>query len=293
MKKGFFIVIFLLFVLFIINKNNYEKLTNVTNVYNYNQNKISNLSEIIFNQNKFYTYKCVNFLSKTIKDPKYLVVFFHGAIDQEENKNPKERIIFRGYDYNIKNSDILCISDSLIQLYNKYKVGYCLSTDKHNFENIYIEIFKYYIKKNNYEKVLFCGSSAGGYPSIHFASIFKQYALIANSQLYLEMYPLFTDFYKNFNHIEKILYENKNIEKHILQSNPKKIILYNNKLDYSYKIHTIPFIKFLKKNNLSHILELNLFEGNLNLSKKKTHHLILYDKYAIKKLDEVVSNYLN
>lgn len=289
MKINFLFLIFITILLLIIMK----KSDSNVNVYGYKQNKINNLSEIIFNKNNFYTYKCVNFLSKTINNPKYLVIIFHGAIEEDKDKNPKDRIIFRGFNYTIDNCDILCISDSLIQIYNQYKVGYCLSTEKHNFEKIYLEIFKFYMKKNNYEKVLFAGSSAGGYPSIHFASIFNQYALISNSQLYLEDYPLFKDFHKNFNHIEKILYENKNIEMQILKSKPKKIILYNNKFDKTYKIHTIPFINFMKKNNLIHILDLKLFEGNINLSKKKDHHLILYDKDSKKKLDKVIFDFLN
>lgn len=290
MKYFIFLGLFLICIIFY-NKNLIENFKEIS-AYNYVQKRIKNLNKVKSNSNNFYHYKNINFLSKLKKNSKYLVVIIHGAVDFSDT-NLDEKIIFRGYNYNISNTDIICICDGLLQLYDKYRVGYCLSTSKHNFENVYLEIFNYYIKKFKYKKVVFIGSSAGGYPSIRFASKFNQYAIVSNPQLYLEKYCHFKDLIKNFNKKEKIIYKNNDIEKYILKSQPKKIIYYNNKLDSTYTEHTLPFLKFIKDNNLSNIIQLKLFEGDVTKNKKGKHHRIFWDKDSIKSAKNILAEFLN
>ncbi|MBA3286194.1 MAG: hypothetical protein H0U27_14215 [Nitrosopumilus sp.] len=99
--------------------------------------------------------------------------------------------VFRGYNYNIKNTDILCISDALLEKYkdDKMALSWYLSTEKYNFEQTYTEIIECIIKK--YSKVLFCGTSGGGYPALYYASKFNKLCLIGNSQIYLDKYTYF------------------------------------------------------------------------------------------------------
>lgn len=258
----------------------------IKKAYGYNENKINSLTKInIKNYGKsvYYNYKNINFLLKLKLNSKKLVVVFHGALTDKG----VHRVVFRGFDFNFKETDIICISDGLISIYENFKIGWFLSTQKHNFKKIYLEIFKFFIynKNKNYKKVMFTGTSGGGYPSLYFASIFNKIALIGNSQLYLEDYSLFKrwrvkrkdgicgllDLTDKDN--DKLIYQNKNIEHHLKKHKPQKIILYNNILDLTYKVHTKPFINFINKNNLKNILELNLFKGGIPKKNKTQHHI--------------------
>ena len=73
-------------------------------------------------------------------------------------------------------------------VYDDYQVGWCLSSAKYNSDIIYKELFGYLIDSKPYKNVIFTGSSAGGYPSLYFASYFNKIALFSNPQLYLEKY---------------------------------------------------------------------------------------------------------
>lgn len=239
------------------------------NNYGYNHKIIKNLNSIETNVNIHYTYKGLNFLTKLNDNNKNLIILFHGSVKGKGI----DRVIFRGYNYTINNTDIVCISDYLMNKYIDYNVNWALSSQKHNIESLYIEVFDYIINMKKYEKVIFTGSSAGGYPSIKYSCYFNCFAIISNSQLYLENYS----YYYNTNHTkndaivslqslmkindDKIIYTNKSIEKFIENSKPKKIILYCNILDYTYKNHTKPFIDFLNNSGYTNFCECILFEG--------------------------------
>jgi len=67
------------------------------NSYGYTQIKIENLQSIEKKGNNFYNFKGINFLSKMNPQNTKIVFIFHGA----SPKNVKQKVIFRGYDYDI------------------------------------------------------------------------------------------------------------------------------------------------------------------------------------------------
>lgn len=248
--------------------------------YGYKQQIITNLNNIDTNSNNFYNYKGLNFLSKLNSENENLVIIFHGAV----SGNGIDRIIFRGHDYNIDNTNIVCISDYLLNKYHKYKVNWALSTVNYNAEQFYIELFTYIINLKKYNKVIFTGTSAGGFPSLKFACKFNSIALIANSQIYLEEYGKskiknygFEDL-KNIveKNNDKLIYKNKQIE-YILQKNkPKKVIIYNNKKDSTFINDIQPLIKYIENIKISNLFEMNLFEYDGIIPTHKTHHHIQF-----------------
>jgi len=254
-------------------------MNNKKNIYGFQQKIIDNLKQIDNNSSNFYNYKGLSFLSKLSFQNNILVINFHGAV----KGFGKERIIFRGFNYSIKNTDIVCISDFLMNIYDNYQVNWCLSSAKYNIDNIYKELFSFLIDCKSYKNVIFTGSSAGGYPSIYFASYFGKIALLSNPQIYLEKYGYSQKNSKNpwgFYQLAKmladngdsILYEPLAIEKHIKKYKPKKIIIYSNIYDIgTYKDHVLQFVEFLKKNQLNNLLELNIFEG-ITPPEGKTNH---------------------
>lgn len=260
-------------------------ITNINDVIIYNQNNYE-LSENI------YTYKSITFLSKIKNSSKNLIVFFHGSLPKTE----KSRIIFRGYNYNIPNSDSLCISDGLINTYHGLKIGWYLSTSKYSFENVYKEIFEYYINSNKYNRVIFTGTSGGGFPSVYWASYFGKIAIVSNAQFYIENYINKAIQKIGLNKFEQILskysdkfiYSDKMIEKIILTNKPEKIIIFNN-INDKYFSDANDFINFMYLNKLDNLLEINMFKGSIPFFGKTHHHVNFPNDLTYNK---VIENYI-
>jgi len=238
-----------------------------------------------------YNYKNVNFLYKPNLNKQCLVVFLHGKC-----RNISEPI-YRGYNYEFKNSSVLCLSDGLRQY---YKQNYCwyLSTEKHNYENIYLEILTFFNK--NYDKIIFTGTSAGGYFSLYLAGIFNQYALISNSQIFLpDYYKLPTSGYNDMiNNIEKandkIIY--KDICEHFNTNKPKKIHIFCNQNDKSAYRDATKLLQQLNKIKIN--VSNNIFIGRepiiKGLANPENHHGIQFPKenhqYYVNELINVITN---
>ncbi len=238
--------------------------------YGYTQTNISNLTEISKTGNHFYNFKGINFFCKMNPKNTKIAIIFHG----ERTNN--DRIIFRGYDYEIDGVNIICFCDYLLSVYKDYTINWTLPTKKHNTDPIYREIIEALLQKK-YDKVVFTGTSAGGYPSIKFACYFHEIALVSNSQLYLENYPDFQTLIKMLNsHNDSVIYEDKQIEKIILENKPKKIIIYNNKEDSNYVQNIIPFYRFIIRNNLTSLIDLHIFSWDNPIPEGKTHHHIQF-----------------
>lgn len=229
--------------------------------YGYKQQIINNLNNIDNNTNNFYNYKDLNFLSKLNSINENLVIIFHGSIP--DKYIGKYDVVFRGYNYNIKNTDIICISDYLLSKYkSKFNVNWTLSTKKYpDTDLLYKELFEYIISIKKYKNIIFTGTSAGGFSSIKFGSFFNSIVIIANCQLYIENYFDNKGLKLIQNYIDKddkVIYENKIIEKIVLQSPPKQIIYYQNINDIGPKPHNsyadfLQFKSFIKDNQLDKI----------------------------------------
>ena len=252
--------------------------------YGYKQQIINELNNIDNNTNNFYNYKGLNFLSKLSSKNENIVISFHGATLGFGT----ERIFFRGYNWEITNTDLICICDYLINIYNEVQLNWTLSTKKNESDNIYIELFKHIFDKKKYKNIIFTGSSAGGFPSIKFASIFNAIAIIANPQLYLEKYSLFKrgrikygdgrfgllDIMDKYN--DEIIYNNNDVEKYILENKPKSVIIYQNEDDIChYKNHFLPFNDFVSKYKLQKFIRLISFKykSESDLIEQKHHSI--------------------
>ena len=242
----------------------------IDEIYGLRKCQLMNLENIDNDSKKYYNYKNLNFLCNLKKGNKFIIIIFHGSVKGYGT----DRIIFRGYNYSIHESDIVCISDYLLNVYSEYQVNWTLSTEKYNnLDSIYTEIINYLINSKKYKNIIFTGTSAGGYPSLKFASKYNSIALISNSQIYLEKCLIFNELKEMLSkYNDNLIYSEKNIESILKKSKPKKIILYNNKKDGTYIRDTIPFIDFIYKNKLGDILELNLFDYN-GIILKTQHHI--------------------
>lgn len=231
--------------------------------YGYKVKNIKTLNDISSHGSFWYEYKNLNFLSKQKKTNENLVISFHGCIGKKMTN------VFRGYDYVIENTDIVCVSNTLTNIYTELQISWYLSSKKYDVCGICHELFSFLIDKKIYKNVIFTGSSAGAYPSIYYACIFNKTAIIANPQIYLDLdgrYKISQTLLKQSD--DELIYTDKEIEKVIHNNKAKKIILYQNLLDrdlYS------TFVKFMN-NNYSDIFEFISFNGPDVLKLGETQH---------------------
>jgi len=233
--------------------------------YGYTLNKIITLNDISGNGSFWYEYKGLGFLSSLKVTNENLVVTFHGCL------KTNERNIFRGYNYVIEKTDVICVSNMLTNIYPDLRISWYLSSKNYDVHGLCIQLFQYLLDNKKYKNVIFTGSSGGAYPSMRYASIFNKTAIISNPQIYLE-----TECYNRFQKAQiileekgdNLLYKEEEIE-HIIKNNkPKKIILYYNTLDVD---QCSKFVNFMNKGH-SDIFEFIPFKGPDILESGKTQH---------------------
>lgn len=221
-----------------------------------------------------YKYKDCDFLYKN-NNSKYLLITFHASIPDFHSLP-----IFRLYDFDEKDIDVLCISDILMKYrrYNKTDINYdaCFYLNCDNEHSIYEEIIRSVIV--NYKKTIFFGTSAGGLPALMYASRFKVVALLGNSPLYIK------DWW-NIKNTQNVLetrgkhLEILDIEQYISKNGPPELlILFTNIMDEisPYKDHHEPIINFFNKNYPNNILPCY---HSMKL-KNKTYHTTHFAKYS-------------
>jgi hypothetical protein len=246
---------------------------------------INDLSEVNDEANVYYNYKNIHFHYKRNNPSKNLVIAFNGAISVTHDPNMlRTTPVFRNY-YN-KQCNVLNISDKLLEDFSEQKIilGWFICPDNTNYFEVYTEIIRFFIEQ--YDQIIFQGSSAGGFPSLLFASYFTKYysdkidniriritALALNSQLYLEKYFYFKTF------IEKtgitLDYKNYDIE-HIItkHGSPMRTYIYVNENDIiHYDKHFTPFKQFITNNGLQDKYTFESFIGAEPIP-PKIHHTI-------------------
>jgi len=222
------------------------------NNYGFKTINVNALEHDLVKGNFHYKYKKCDFLYKN-NNNKYLLITFHASV----NIN-LELPIFRCYDFNEKNIDVLCISDMLMNYrrYNKSKVTFnaCFYLNCNDEHSIYKQIINSVIHK--YEKTVFFGTSAGGLPALIFSSYFNSIALLGNSPFYIN------DWWNIKNTKSVLKQQNKNleildIEQYLLENGPPKLlILFTNVKDEisPFEKHHKPLIYFFENKFPNNIL---------------------------------------
>lgn len=83
---------------------------------------------------------------------------------------------------------VLSISDKLLEVYRSeaLRLAWFLSSRKHpDLTQIYCNVIKRVPRLFGIKKLVFFGTSGGGFPALYFASLFRGACLAANAQLYL------------------------------------------------------------------------------------------------------------
>lgn len=117
------------------------------------------------------------------------------------------------------------------------------------------------MKEEGHANITFTGSSAGGFVSLKYACIFKQTALILNSQLYPKKHNDFKKLVKTLKDDDDYIVEALDAPSLLRKYGvPKKILLYNNKQDTTQFVnHATPFYTFMSRHGWLSVLEYNIF----------------------------------
>lgn len=236
--------------LFLIDNDNYYKIQHLLffkRCFNY---KFFCRNEITYG-NFIYQLDNVFYLFKNNNNNNNIIISFHGALFGDIT-GP----IFRNYEKNILNYDILSLSDKILENYDKDRLllSWYLDTKKYKYNNIYYNIISNILKLKKYEKIYFFGTSGGGYSAIKYSCFFNAISIVSNSQIYLNKYFYFrkaVDILMKNN--DEFIYGNsESIESITTIYKPKKIILFTNKLDtHHYNNHSLPFIEYCNNNKIS------------------------------------------
>lgn len=243
-----------------------------TNLYNLHKQEIATLDEVdMYNTQKYYRYKTVDFLYKRNDTTDRLVIAFHGSICKM-NGSRQQTPIFRLYNYKY---NLLCISDKMLELYPQLNIAWYTSDKSSGIFDTYVEIIQAHLEK--FSNVIFYGASAGGFPALLFSAYFKNKVLIVNSQLYIKKWQ---NVFKNIiDAVNKSEFEmtDCDCEKIIEKYGPPCIAyIFCNRNDVSnYKYHYIPFQKFIQRKKLEHNFNFIDFIGRDPIP-PETHHGIQY-----------------
>lgn len=197
-----------------------------------------------------FEYKGVEFLYSHHSIRSETAVVFHAAVSPDVTLP-----VFRGFDWELRNKNILCISDYVLKKYRKYNKSkisfdatFYLETDLFPVDSIYFEVISFFKEINSSEIITF-GTSAGGLAALRYASHFKSTALVGNAEFYLSKWWNF----KNTSDViasqnDKI--KNIDIESFLEEIGPpKKLFLFTNVFDeMTYQQHHLPIIGFFEKN---------------------------------------------
>lgn len=229
----------------------------VTDSYGFEVKEIDKLNQLEYGS-KHYIYKDTHFLLKNTYGINTLLIAFHGSIALQYP-------VFRCYNY--EGTNVLSISDKLVNIYGNdsndkfITLSWYLNSLLHPDNiKIYREIIANIISIYGYSKILFYGSSAGGYPALYYSAIFNRDCLITNCQIYLKAYYYYYELEDILEKYSDRLEESASIEEHFHQHGfPSSIYLFSNTEDtHHYNYHTLPFIDFCSKHQYSK-LKANIF----------------------------------
>lgn len=144
----------------------------------FQQNELSDA--IVYNLQRRWSFPALYFPA----DSPYLFVLCPSAVDRKKANPP----VFSRWTWVKKNifpGNVLCIADPILNLYENINVGWCIG-DKNNdgildLSEIIMEIA--YKKRIAFDKIIFYGSSAGGFTALALAACIEgSLAVAINSQ---------------------------------------------------------------------------------------------------------------
>ena len=237
---------------------------------------VSTLEDVDGSGDSYHNYKGVHFYYRKHDESDRLIVTFNGAMYRDPN-SPTGMVllpIFRGHDWNY---NVLCMSDKLLEDFSnkKLELGWFLSPRGSNYLHVYTEIIGHVIQSHT--DVIFYGSSAGGFPALHYACVFSKKSLVLNAQFYIDRYALFPHFTATTGMKLAHDFDEHDLEDIIAKHGPPlRAHIWCNANDINHMTnHFMPFKQFVENDEREKLKEKFTFTAFTNEEAPplgKTHH---------------------
>ena len=223
------------------------------NSYGYKTKLIDKLDDIscLISSGLFqfhFIYKNTDFYYSHKSNDYGTLVSFHAAVEPTISLP-----VFRGHDWSVDNTNILCVSDPVLAKYREgnnttisFDSTFFQGTSKIDSESIIIEVLAFF-QSFNVGDILTFGTSAGGLAALKYSSYFNGYCLIGNAEFHLDIWWNFE------NTAEVIRSQDDEIDYPDIFSwlnkygPPKTLILSSNVFDdMTFEAHHLPIVDYFQ-----------------------------------------------
>lgn len=170
-----------------------------------------------------------------------LVVVFHGGM-------PEPKLVFYQRDLDIPGCDVLSMTDSNIFRLREWPfISFFLGTKRNRADLSYERIIRIFVESKQYDRVVFFGSSAGGFSALKYASVFGGEALVGSPILSPREYHTFQSVTRDLSRGGDEIVGPTCVEEIFEQYGyPRRVLLCYNVLDdhdLGYCKHIAPFVR--------------------------------------------------
>ena len=246
--------------------------------YGFELKCVSTLEAVDGSGKHYHNYKGVHFYYRKHDASDRLIVTFNGAMYRDPT-SPTGMVllpIFRGYDWKY---NVLCLSDKLLEDFSdkNLELGWFLSPRGSNYLHVYTEIIERVVQSHT--DVVFHGSSAGGFPALHYACLFNQKALVLNAQFYIDRHGLFPHFTTTTGMNLAHDFDEHDLEAIVSKHGPPlhAHVWCNQKDEGHIHNHFIPFKQFVESDEREKLKEkftFTTFSNDEAPPLGKTHHVV-------------------
>ncbi|CAI8977558.1 tetratricopeptide repeat protein [Pseudomonas serbica] len=196
------------------------------------------------------------------KNSEYLYVFLNGSRGETPDKFAPLPRFGRWSWHGLFNGSTLYIEDPMLYKYDDLNLGWYYGTKETSYLNLTLNIVKSISEKTGNPKVIFYGSSGGGYAALHLASMLpNSFAISINPQIELDKWGSASDFGRitEIDLLADDKHHRNSTAKKLIESNSKFLIIQNTLSLDDCKLHLFPLCKALdffpdfglsQKNNL-------------------------------------------
>lgn len=173
-----------------------------------------------------------------------LVVAFHGGMPI----NSKAKPLFYQRDLDLPGVDVLSLADANIHRLSKWPyIAWFFGTEKNPVHLTYERTIGMFVRSQQYARVVFLGSSAGGFPALKFGTMFQGEVLLACPILSPRDYSSFSSVEEDLRRDgDRIVGPDTARGIFAAYGYPKRVWLCYNVLDdhdWGYSRHILPFLR--------------------------------------------------
>lgn len=179
-------------------------------------------------------------------DSEYLYVFLNGSRGETPDKFVPLPRFGRWSWHGLFNGSTLYIEDPMLYKYDDLNLGWYYGTEDVSYLDLTLNIVKSIAARTGNPKVIFYGSSGGGYAALHLASILpNSFAISINPQIELDKWGSAGDFSRitEIDLLADDIHHRNSTAKRLKESNSKFLIIQNTLSIDDCKLHLFPLCK--------------------------------------------------